>query len=209
VGVAQYCGAKLSGSCRPWTCFGCAQALASASCTRSSARSELQAIDLANARGPVSSASNPVRNGCQFWRGTLQRCGSEFDDNSNKRPPVRGVHRGHRGNRRYFRASRPGATRRTASYLQISPSRGSAVCLYRYRLRHSHKRLSPLLGSCHPPKWQPGFAGKRDTEGGAASTPRTRFRPALTMNAWARAWRQDWEKSPSRLRAIDGRRFRG
>ena len=115
----------------------CAQALASASCTRSSARSELQVIDLANARGRVSSASNPVRNGSQFWRGTLQRCGSEFDNNSNKRPPVRGVHRGHRGNRRYFRASRPGATRRTASYLQISPSRGSAVCLYRYGLRHS------------------------------------------------------------------------
>jgi hypothetical protein len=43
-------------------------------------------MDLANARSRVSSASNPVRNGNQFWRGTLQRFGSEFDDNSDNHP---------------------------------------------------------------------------------------------------------------------------
>jgi hypothetical protein len=43
-------------------------------------------MDLANARSQGSSASNPVRNGSQFWRGTLQRFGSEFDDNSDNRP---------------------------------------------------------------------------------------------------------------------------
>ena len=176
----------------------CAQASASVSCMRSAARSGLRAMDLANARSRSRSASNPVRNGSEFWRGTLPRFGSEFDDNSDNRP-FAPYTEGHRRNRRYVRASRPGATRRTASYLQISPSRGSAaVCLYGYRSRHSpHKQLSPRRGSCRPAA---RFAGKRATEGGAATTPRIRFRPALTIVV------PRFGKYPTRLRAVDGRR---
>ena len=154
----------------------CAQALASVSCTRSSARSGLQAIDLANARGRGSSASDPVRNGSQFRRETLQRCGREFDHNSDK-PPFAAYTEVIDAIGNMFERRAPG---------QQEGQR--AICKYR---RRAVQRLFVYIGIDHGTlltndcvhdviaATSRSGSPKTAIEGGAASTPRTRFRPAL------------------------------